>query len=236
MSETTETKKKKYEICVFRVFKDDECAECKSEIDAGDFVTRKDEKSLCLTCSDLGHLIYLPKGNQALSLRAGKYSELRAIALAFNRKQKCQERQGIFVEEAALERAREECCADEGERAEQRKQAAQYREKVNRKYIDRFVEQILVHFPSCPADEANVIAEHACRKHSGRVGRSTAAKEFELKPIELAVRAHIRHVHTDYDVLLMTGWSRNDARNHISSEVDDVIDRWRDSESLKMLD
>jgi SepF-like predicted cell division protein (DUF552 family) len=39
MSETTETKKKKYEICVFRVFKDDECAECKSEIDAGNFVT-----------------------------------------------------------------------------------------------------------------------------------------------------------------------------------------------------
>jgi hypothetical protein len=224
----TEKKKPKYEICVFVSIGGGECSECKSEIDGGEFVTWKDDKPLCLVCSDLDHLTFLPRGNQVLSLRSGKYSTLKAVVLKLNQRKKRQERQGILVEEAALEKAREECCADEGERAKQREYAAKQREKLDRKYIAQFAEQILMYYPSCPVTEANSIAEHACRKHSGRVGRSAAAKELEKKPIELAVRAHIRHEHTDYDVLLMTGWDRSSARQEIAAGVREVSDLWQD--------
>jgi hypothetical protein len=62
---------------------------------------------------------------------------------------------------------------------------------------------------------------------SGRVGRSSGAKGFEQKPIELAVRAHIRHEHTNYDELLMMGWDRDDARIEIMDEVELVIEKWQ---------
>jgi hypothetical protein len=35
------------------------------------------------------------------------------------------------------------------------------------------------------------IAEHTCRKHSGRVGRTSAANRFSPEAIRLAVAAHI---------------------------------------------
>jgi hypothetical protein len=75
--------------------------------------------------------------------------------------------------------------------------------------------------------KADVIAEHACKKYSGRVGRSSGAKGFEQKPIELAVRAHIRHEHTNYDELLMMGWDRYDARQEIIDKLEQVIEEWQ---------
>jgi hypothetical protein len=39
-------------------------------------------------------------------------------------------------------------------------------------------------YPSCSIKEADIIAEHACQKYSGRVGRSLGAKGLEQKPIE----------------------------------------------------
>jgi hypothetical protein len=116
----TDNKKPKYEICVFISIFGDLCSECQSEIEKGDFVTRKNDKSFCLKCSDLDRLVFLPKGNHALSLRAGKYSTLRAVVLEFGRKSRRQERRGILVEESALEKAMQECGADNSERLERR--------------------------------------------------------------------------------------------------------------------
>jgi hypothetical protein len=220
-----DNKKTKYEICVFISIFGDQCSECQSEIEKGDFVTRKDDKSFCLKCSDLDRLVFLPKGNHALSLRAGKYSALRAVVLEFGRKSRRQERRGILIEESALKKAIKECGADASERVERR-------EKQDRQYIKKFASQILRYYPSCPAEEADVIAEHARTKYSGRVGRSSGAKVFEQKPIELAVRAHIRHEHTNYDELLMMGWDRYDARQEIIDEVERVIDTWQIPRSI----
>ena len=50
-----------------------------------------------------------------------------------------------------------------------------------------------------------IIAEHACRTYSGRVGRSAAAKALDEQAARLAVGAYIRHAETDYDELLMQG-------------------------------
>jgi hypothetical protein len=90
-----------------------------------------------------------------------------------------------------------------------------------------FTEGILKMFPSCPADEAKSIADHACRKYSGRVGRSQAAKDLVPKAIELAVQAHVRHVHTRYDALLGEGLEPREARPMIREKIEEVLERWR---------
>jgi hypothetical protein len=56
------------------------------------------------------------------------------------------------------------------------------------------------------------IAQHACEKYSGRVGRSAAAREFDPQAVTFAVRAHVRHQHTNYDELLFGGYDRHNAR------------------------
>ena len=82
-------------------------------------------------------------------------------------------------------------------------------------------------FPGCSPDDAVAIAEHACLKHSGRVGRTAAAKELDADAVELAVKAHVRHVHTRYDELLGDGWERHAARSAVADEVNAVLQKWR---------
>ncbi|HUI91089.1 MAG TPA: DUF2293 domain-containing protein [Chitinivibrionales bacterium] len=59
--------------------------------------------------------------------------------------------------------------------------------------LDQFAEKIREYFPACPKSREHDIAQFACLKYSGRIGRSAGAKEFGPQAINLAVRAHIRH-------------------------------------------
>lgn len=76
---------------------------------------------------------------------------------------------------------------------------------LDERYRAEFARYVRDRYPSCPPAEAAAIAEHACSKYSGRVGRTAAAKEFAPEAIDLAVRAHVRHGHTRYDDLLGSG-------------------------------
>jgi hypothetical protein len=58
------------------------------------------------------------------------------------------------------------------------------------------------------------------------VGR-TSGRALETEALTAAVVAAVRHNHTNYDQLLMSGWSRFDARVAIRDVVDRVIDFWR---------
>ncbi len=71
------------------------------------------------------------------------------------------------------------------------------------------------------------IAEHACRKYSGRVGRSAAARSFDEQSMRLAVLAHIRHRETNYDELLGKGWSRHEARANVRNRVEEILESWK---------
>jgi hypothetical protein len=75
---------------------------------------------LCLTCADLDHLIYLPRGDAALTRLAKAASRLSAVVVRFSRARRRYERQGVLVEEAALEEAERQCLADEEARARRR--------------------------------------------------------------------------------------------------------------------
>ena len=84
-------------------------------------------------------------------------------------------------------------------------------------------------FPGCPAGREQTIAEHACLKYSGRVGRSAAAKNLAENAVRLAVIAHIRHAETDYDELLASGYDRRVARAQVAEAVDRILARWETS-------
>ena len=214
------------DIVVFSIVSPSTCSECGAELGKGRFLRIEKQKPLCLECADLDHLVFLPSGDMALTRRSRKYSALSAVVVRFSRARRRYERQGVLVEPEALERAQRECLDDEAQRRLARERAAQVRERADGEYVAQFAGQIRSHYPGCPPEEAEAIATHACEKYSGRVGRSSAAKEFDAKAIELAVRAYIRHTHTDYDRLLSEGWDRMDARSAVAGMAAVVIERW----------
>jgi hypothetical protein len=219
------------DIVVFSIIRESTCAECGTELYKGSFLRMEKERPLCLSCADLDHLVFLPSGDTALTRRARKHSTLDAVVVRFSRTRGRYERQGVLVEEAALEQAERECLADAEARQRVRERAAERRAELDEQYVAEFVERLGALFPGCPTLERQDIAAHACQKYSGRVGRSASAREFDVKAIELAVRAHIRHCHTSYDKLLARGIAREDARLQVRDAVDEVFERWRQSKS-----
>jgi len=105
------------------------------------------------------------------------------------------------------------------------------REIKDHDYEAEVTERLTPLFPGCPADEAARIAAWTCRKHSGRVGRSAAAKEFDPHALRLAVIAHIRHGHTRYDELLMQLGDRAHSRELVRGEIKQVLDCWEQDAS-----
>jgi hypothetical protein len=204
------------------------CSECGEELGRHAWITLVEgQGAVCLTCADMDHLIFLPSGNAALTRRAGKYSTLSAVVLQWSRARKHYERQGLLVDEAALQRAEQECLADEEIRARRREREAERRAEMDHEYVMRFAARVRELFPNCPAGREQVIAEHACQKYSGRVGRSTGAKNLDEEFIRLAVIAHIRHAETNYDEFLAQSMERKEARSEVQDEVDQVLARWK---------
>ena len=215
------------EIKVFISNRDSTCEECGEDLGRKAWITLvRDVGALCLSCADLDHLVFLPSGDAALTRRARKYSRLSAVVLKWSRARRHYERQGLMVEEAALELAEEECLADFEVRELRKEREAERRVGLDQKYIEQFAQKIRELFPRIETGRDQIIAEHACRKYSGRVGRSAAAKSLDENAILLAVIAHIRHRETNYDELLGSGWERSDARSAVAQRIDEVLNRW----------
>jgi len=187
----------------------------------------EDREPLCLECADLDHLEYLPRGDAALTRRARKYSRISPVVVQWSRTRKQYERQGILAEAEAIAKAEEECLADAEVRERRRQRAAEREAELDAEYVAEFARRIGEHYPGCPKAEAKVIAEHACRKHSGRVGRTAAAKEFDEEATALAVRAAIRHRHTRYDELRDRGWDKASAWYEVEEDASQVERAWR---------
>jgi len=146
--------------------------------------------------------------------RARKYSALSAVVVRFSRSGGRYERQGILVEEPALNRAQEECEKDADKRAK-----AEFQLVVEDK-----------EFTSQMADELRLLFPQATVRSSGRVGRTAGAKSFDEDKLTAAVVVAIRHRHTRYDELLMTGYGRMDPRQRTRADVDEVLERRRSRE------
>lgn len=222
----TGTKRRRDEIVVFWIRKRATCAGCGAEVGGG-FVRLEGRTPHCLDCADIGHLDYLPRGDAALTRRAAKHSRLRAVVVRWSPARKRYERQGILVEPEALARAEEECLSDADARAARRVREAERRAALDERYVRDFARAVGERYPLAPAGAEDEIAAHACAKHSGRVGRSAAAKSLEPQAVDLAVAAHVRHRLTPYDDYLMMGWDRSDARAGVARQVRDILAAWR---------
>jgi hypothetical protein len=215
------------DLAVFISHQEATCVECKETLGVHAWITLQEQKgAVCLSCSDLDHLVFLPAGDTALTRRSRKNSRLSAVVLEWSRARKRYERQGVLVEENALEQAEKECMADEVSRAAARQRAAERREELDERYIQTFAQKIRQAFPGCPAGREEEIARHACRKYSGRVGRAAFAKAFDPTAVKLAVSAHIRHVETGYDDLLIKGHERHAARLQVDGTVSQILLQW----------
>lgn len=216
------------ELKVFISSRESTCSECGQNLGSHAWITLAGKRgALCLTCADLDHLVYLPSGDPALTRRARKHSRLHAVVLKWSRTRKRYERQGVLVEEDGLEQAETECLADAELRQARRMREAERRDVLDKEYVKRYSQEIRRCYPRMPTGFEAKIAEHACLKHSGRVGRSEAAKRFDEESITLAVVAHIRHTRTDYDELLMRGIDRHEARSLVRDRIDRVLEQWQ---------
>jgi hypothetical protein len=180
----------------------------------------------CLDCTDLGHLVFLPRGDTALTRRSREESTLSAVVVRYNRRKSRYERQGVLVEEDALARAESRCLADAEARRRRRARDARRRDAEDERFAAAFAAEIRRLLPGCPEERARDIAAHASARGSGRVGRSAAGRALSEGAVISAVVAAVRHVDTPYDELLMSGVPRYEARRRIAGIVEGVLRGW----------
>ncbi len=231
-SELSEAKRRRIEekqsaapdLVVIAALNDWTCTACSG---TGDLLIMEGPGPVCLVCADLDHLVFLPAGDAALTRRAKKASALSAVVVRFSRSRRRYERKGLLVDEAALDRAEEECLADEEARSRRRQREEQRRVEQDLGFQAELAAEIQRLFPGCPPERAEAIARHAGARRSGRVGRSAAGRVLDPEAVTMAVVASVRHLDTPYDTLLMSGVARADARAQVVDQVEAVLDSWR---------
>lgn len=216
------------DLVVISALKNWSCAECGG---GGSLLTMDDRGPLCMSCADLGHLVFLQSGDAALTRRAKKASGLSAAVVRFSRARRRYERQGILVEEEALERAEAECLADAEVRARRREREGARRAEQDLDFQAEMAREIVQLYPGCPRARAAEIARHTGTRGSGRVGRSAAGRALDRGAIERAAAASVRHRDTGYDELLMSGLDRSEARLLVRDKVQRILDSWRNPAS-----
>jgi hypothetical protein len=219
----TKTQDSPPDLLVIQPVRDWTCAECQG---TGDLLIMDDAGPLCLACADMDHLVFLPSGEAALTRRAKKASGLSAVVVRWSRTRKRYERQGLLVEDAALAQAEQQCLADEDARMRRRERDQERRAAADVELQAAMIREIRRLFPRCPAGRAEAIARHTSLRGSGRVGRSAAGRSLDEEALTLAVVASVRHEDSDYDMLLMSGVGRAEARDLIRPAVDRILASW----------
>src|SRR6266704_1175306 len=117
---------------------------------SGTLLFMEDDGPLCLGCADLDHLVFLPAGDAALTRRAKQASRLSAVVVRFSRARKRYERQGLLVEDAALEQAERQCLTDEAARARRRERDRERRADADVQFQAQLAAEIRRLFPGAP--------------------------------------------------------------------------------------
>jgi hypothetical protein len=205
------------------------CKRCKKDVNQGQIYCADSEESkgLCFNCSPFRSYTLLPPGNVAMTRRSKKHSTLCGVLLEWNQRRRRYERKGQYVEQQAIEKARVECEVDAEKRKLKNAKAAVVRAEQDKTFIRDFSTAIRLRYPSAPQNRENKIAAHACEKHSGRVGRSAGAKEFDPEMIDRAVEAHIRHQETNYDNEFGKGKRKREIRGDLKFEIKQLMAKWR---------
>ena len=184
------------------------------------------ERPLCLRCADLAHLVFLERGDAALTRRATRYSTLHAVVVRFSRARKRYERQGVLVEEAALSKAEAECLSDADARAAARERSAARRQQLDVGTLKRsrgvWVSSIRAARATRSKPSLNM------RARSTRVGSAVRRLPRNLMPKRwnsLFARTFGTLIHRTIDFSLK-GLDRGDARREVASRLEALLGRW----------
>ena len=131
---------------------------------------------------------------------------------------------GILAPRKIITKVQAEAEATKAKRAAKNAVAREYRRKKEEEANEKHVETLRELLPGIPEADAKAIVNHAFTVGSGRVGR-TSQLDVESKLIA-ATKAHIRHVYTEYDDLLVSLGDREMARDEVRDEVRKIFDSW----------
>lgn len=188
---------------------------------------KEGENGFCLKCAGLNHLVFLPSGNPTLTRRASKYSSVKAIVKQINLTYKGYERIGTLVEEAALQKAREECIFEEKNPDVTSSEESRKQDKFESHYIENFSIQIQAHYPSCSKEDVLKIAVFAYRKYLGKTRHSFSFKKLNSENIDLAVCIYVLHYYTNYPELHCLSRDTDNVRSQLLSKVNEIIEKWK---------
>lgn len=189
------------------------CSSCDS---SAEVLIKAKKGALCFDCVGLGHLVFLPSADAALTRRAKRASFMSVVVVCPTTRHYPYERLGILVANDALELAAQECLND----ADARSMKDQSR--------DDYAEAIRSQFPGCPPARAKAIAFHAVLVSRGARRGVAAAGEHAPDAVRRAVSDSVRHVDTDYDDMLLSGIDPKEARKRLQHSVVHILDNWRD--------
>lgn len=225
--------KGKSDLRVFISMSETRCSECGEDLERAAWIKLQRKKgTLCLTCADLDHLVFLPSGEATIARTVLSYSTLSAVVFKWSRPRKWYERKGLLVEEEGLARAERECFADGEARERRRMRSAERLAELDPEYVSRLSAEVRRLYPRCPPGREKIIAEQECLKYSRRVGRSGGPKALDLSGLHSAVSSHVRHIATAYDFLISRGMDRLKARKQVDEAVRDVLFRWGGGEMM----
>ena len=163
-----------------------------------------------------GGYVFVPKGNVYITSNCRKQTQEagQTVYTVLNAKNNAV---GIRVPRRIRDAVQE---SHEATREKRAQAVLRKDEKLEREFRDA----VLAQFPGTPEESVTKIVGRAMAKRSRRVGRT--GKLDVKERAALAVRAHIRHVHTDYDKLMRSGVARGQARSQIHEKIDEVVLAW----------
>ena len=87
-------------------------------------------------------------------------------------------------------------------------------------------ETLLIHFPYCPKDRRQMIADRV-------MTHGWTSSTSIVTAVSIVVHTHIRHTLTDYETWLdHHGITRQEARLMVKPEVDDWFDYWHSGHDI----
>ena len=180
---------------MFSTLRDLRCSQCQADLPHGSFLLIENREPLCLTCAELDHLVYVPRGSPAEPRRSETQHTVRrrcpvqpkAQALRASRDPRGGGGAGESAGGVPVRR---------GGAGLPSERDALRRSGEDRALVERLADKICELFPACPPGEANAIAICRAVRGSGRVGRSSAGRSLDDAAVTLAVIAFIRHRYT----------------------------------------
>lgn len=96
------------DLVAFMIITPTQCSSCKKELFKGSIIYIEEKQPLCLPCAGFGDLVFLASGAAKLTRAAKKYTACFLVVVQFSRARKRYERQGLLIQNDALQKAKDE--------------------------------------------------------------------------------------------------------------------------------